>query len=205
MLQAWNNEKLMVYTVDRQVFSLVPGKQFYTIGPGGDFDVPRPVRIEIASILWTASNPRPVEIPIAINTDEEWRATCVKNTPSTYPTDMWPNGNYPLNTLAFWPVPTQVNDLVLYTWGQAADFTSINQEVTFPPGYEEAFVLNLAVRLAPSYGLSPSPVTMNLAAAAKSRLEQINWDPTYLTVDRALLRNGGNALAIKSQGYLMDR
>ena len=50
LLAKWNSENLMVYTVNRQVFNLVAGQQVYTLGTGGDFNVPRPVRIQMASV-----------------------------------------------------------------------------------------------------------------------------------------------------------
>src|SRR5690242_5956509 len=50
MLDSWNAERLMIYTVARQVFSLVANKQAYTLGSGGDFDTPRPPKIEYVSI-----------------------------------------------------------------------------------------------------------------------------------------------------------
>src|SRR5574340_330742 len=66
MISAWNTEDLMVYTVDRSVFTLTAGKQAYTIGAGGDFVTTNPIRpaqIDMASVLVTSgSNEIPIEI-----------------------------------------------------------------------------------------------------------------------------------------------
>ena len=45
MLQLWNTEELMIYTVNRTTQNLISGKQEYTYGIGGDFNVARPVKI----------------------------------------------------------------------------------------------------------------------------------------------------------------
>lgn len=43
MLAGWQTQSLTVMAVERQIFNLVSNKQTYTIGLGGDFNVPRPV------------------------------------------------------------------------------------------------------------------------------------------------------------------
>lgn len=203
MIQAWNTEDLMIYTVDRQVFTLTVNKQFYTIGIGGDFVTTYPVRpgqIDLASVLVSSGT---VEIPIEILNDEQWRDTTVKQVNSGYPLAMWSNGNYPLNTLAFWPVPQQVNSVVLYIWGQTSSFSDINASVTMPQGYEDALVSNLAIRLSPAYGVQPNPVLLQMAAQAKSRIKRMNWEPTYRSTDPALL-GSHNSIGQRSRGYVID-
>lgn len=198
MIASWNAEDLMVYTVDRQTFSFVPSQQFYTIGTGGDFNTSRPVVIEMASVLVNGA-----EIRIEILNDEQWRDVTLKTVSSTFPLQMWANGNYPLNTLAFWPIPTAVNTLVLYTWGQLPSFATVNQTVSLPQGYEDALVTNLAVRLSPGYGIQPSPVLMQNAQMAKARIKRINWEPTYRSVDSALL-GSHSSVGDKSRGLVID-
>lgn len=203
MVSAWNTEELMVYTVDRSVFNLVAGKQSYTIGVGGDFVTTNPVRpaqIDMASILVTTGSN---EIPIEILNDEQWREIVVKNTSGSYPLQMWSNGNYPLNTLYFWPIPSAVYQVVLYLWGQTSEFSSINQTVALPQGYEDALVSNLAVRLAPSYGMQASPSTVELARVSKARIKNLNWEPTYRKVDSALAGVSSN-VGQMSRGYVVD-
>lgn len=197
MLGKWNTEELMVYTVNRDAYSLVSGQQSYTIGTGGDFSTPRPVRIQAASVLLSSG----AEIPIDIINDQEWQATVMKSTASTFPTKIWITGNVPLNTIWCWPVPSDSTvDLVLYTWGKTEAFTSINDTVVFPNGYEEALVTNLAVALSNSYGTQPSPSLSLRAADAKSKIESLNVDPMYMSTEW-----GGSSIAIQSFGTVVDR
>lgn len=205
MIQAWNTEDLMVYTVNRQLFPLVPGQQVYTLGVGGNFNTTTPVRpgqIDMVSVLFGSPA---VEIPIDILNDEEWRDMSVKQVNSTFPLMVWSNGNYPLNDLSFWPIPQMVNSVVLYIWGQTTEFPDVNATVTFPQGYEDAMVPSLALRLCPSYGVQPNPMTIAKAQAAKTRIKHLNSEPTYRSADSVVMGNGTGAdIWRKSRGYVLD-
>jgi hypothetical protein len=201
MLSAWADEDLMIITKDRLTFNLVANQQSYTIGVGGNFNTPYPVRpgqIDLVSVMFNN-----VEIPIDILNDEQWRDISLKTTPSTFPLQVWANGNYPLDVLYFWPVPTTPNQLVMTVWGQIVAFADVNASISVPQGYEEAIVLNLAVRWAPSWGVQASPTTIQLANAAKARIKAMNWEPTYRTVDSALAGSHNN-IGQRSRGYVVD-
>lgn len=201
MLDAWQTEELMIYSTDRASFSFVAGQQSYTIGVGGNFNTTyavRPGQIDMASVIMNG-----VELPIEIMNDEQWRDVTLKSVSSTFPLQMWSNGNYPLNVLYFWPIPTMVNTLILYLWNQVTAFPSVNSTVTFPQGYEDALVLNLAVRLAPGYGTQASPTTIDLARQAKARIKKLNWEPTYRSVDSALAGTH-QSVGQRSRGYVVD-
>ena len=203
MISAWANDDLMVYTVDRQTFPLTVNKQFYTIGVGGDFVTTYPVRpgqINMASVLVAGGT---VEIPIEILNDDQWRDMTVKQTNSGYPLAVWANGNYPLNTLAFWPVPQAVNSVVLYLWGQITAFPDVNAAVTLPQGYEDAIVYNLALRLAPGYGKSINPVTAEMARKSMAAVREMNWEPTFRRAESTLMGTH-NSIGNRSRGYVID-
>jgi hypothetical protein len=202
MIQQWNAEGCMVYTLNRDLFSFIVGQQSYTLGTGGNFNISRPVKIAMASVQ-DSSLARPVEIPLNILTDDEWRGVAVKATPSVFPTQLWIAGNVPLNTLWFWPIPQSATyQLVLYSWGKTADYTAVTDTVTFPSGYEEAIVTNLAIRLAASYG-KPADQGLHLRAQnAKALIATINDEPLYATSD--MLMHGGSSKAIQSFGLVVD-
>ena len=48
MIDIWSTEHLSVYNNQETVFSLVPGKGEYTLGPGGDVDMVRPLRLGLS-------------------------------------------------------------------------------------------------------------------------------------------------------------
>ena len=201
MLSSWNNEGLMVYTVNRMVFPITAGVQIWTLGSGGTLNMPRPARVQMASILIPGANP--TEIPLQIFTDEDWQRLAVKNPPGGYPTGLWMTGDVPLESVYLWPVPAFTCSLVLYTWGQTQAFTSLATTVQFPDGYEEAMVNGLALLLAPALGITPSPIIAAVAGAAKMRIASLNWEPISLSVDSALMGSGTD-IAMRSFGKVVD-
>jgi hypothetical protein len=50
LLDSWSADKLSVYSISPYRFNLLPGQKDYTLGPGADFDVKRPLNIEQATI-----------------------------------------------------------------------------------------------------------------------------------------------------------
>src|SRR5574343_283314 len=51
MVSGWRTQFGTVYAVERYVFPLIDNQQTYTIGSGGDFDVPRPMTVVGAGLL----------------------------------------------------------------------------------------------------------------------------------------------------------
>lgn len=45
MLENWSNEKLTIFSMNPYLFEFTPYKKSYTLGPGGDWDIVRPMEI----------------------------------------------------------------------------------------------------------------------------------------------------------------
>jgi hypothetical protein len=205
MLQIWNTEELMVYTVNRTTQNLVAGQQEYTYGIGGNFNVARPVRIQALSILINVGTPSALELPLDLLTDSEWQSVAVKGVPSIYPTKAWITGNYPLNSIFLWPVPSDSTvDLVIYAWGKTEAFTSLNDDVVFPNGYEEAIITNLAVMASAGFGVQPMPSLVMRSQSSRSKVQSLNLDPLYATIDNGLVGGKGRTNAVRTFGMLVD-
>jgi len=203
MLSMWSTEDLMVYTVNRQTFDLVAGQQVYTIGTGGNFNIPRPVKIERASALIAGT--LPLEIPIKIIDDQEWQGISLKQTGSTFPTKLWITNDVPLNNLWFWPLPKDSTvKVILYVWGLMGAYTTLQDQIILPLGYEEALVTNLAIFLSNAYGTGPLPVLQARAMGSKNAIMSQNLEPMYASCDSALVGRGAVPLAIRVQGLLVD-
>ena len=201
MLESWSNEDFYVYTENRQELPLTTGLQNYTLGDGADFNFPRPVVVTRASILMTGTTPAP-EIPIPILTTQEWQDVCVKVVQGGMPTSVYLTGDYPLQKVIFWPIPTIPCSFVLYYWGMLSAFASINDNVLFPKGYEDAIVSNLAVRLCPTYGRAVPQLTLANASASRHRLRETNFEPSYIGTNP--LGVSGSTKGIRSFGYVID-
>ena len=187
MLDTWNIHRLMVYTVDPLVYTLVPGQQSYTMGPGGTLDpVFRPVRIEEAYIR-IMNGTQTYDRPLQLVQDEGWADISVKNATSPIPTILYNQGDYPATTISLWPSPTAANKIVLYCWHQLTQVTDVNATLNFPPGYEEAVVYNLAARIASEYGFSLDAFSQRLADNSLLTIKSNNVSPIYLSCDSAVL------------------
>ena len=175
MLDAWNTESLAIYSRRVDQYTLVPSQQSYTIGTGGDFDAARPVRITTANLIITTNPAQPLRHPLEILVDEtQWGRIKLQAVATSIPLKLYNDRAHPLSTLYFWPVPTVAYPIELYTWRQIARFASATDAVDFPPGYEEAVVCNLALRLCPEWGKLPRADVADLARTAKAAIQSLN-------------------------------
>lgn len=182
MLGNWNTQKLIPFNVARQVLHLVSGTQNYTMGTGGSLSSTRPARIERASIIQLSNPALPLELSIEILSEQQWQRVPVKGITSSLPKFVYIDDGFPLRTLSYWSTPNVAVDTALYTWTPLADF-ALAVDQTFPPGYEEALVYNLAVRLAPSFGGNFKPDVRQGAVDSLAAIKSHNITPPVLTVD----------------------
>lgn len=190
MIASWSNESLMIFREAPETFALIASQRSYTMGTGGNFNTTRPQRIERALLQVAGTSPT-VELPIKILNLDEYADITIKDLTSTLPAYLYNDDSYPLASLSFWPVPSGIQNVVLYSWKPLTTWTDVTTDVTFPPGYEEALVYNLAIRLAPEYGKSVTPDVASIAAASKASIKRMNHNSSYLQVDRAIQSQSG--------------
>ena len=201
MLQSWTTDGLGVWTINRTVLPLTIGVQTYTLGTGGTLNMARPTWIETLSVLITTSTPN-VELPIQMLQDEDWQAIPIKAVSSTFPTSCYPQGDFPLNTLNFWPIPAASCSVVIYSPGPFGGFTSLDDLFQMPNGYERATRFCLACELAPEYGLEVAPAVRNTAGIAKNQLRARNYQGVALHCDSALTKNRQGDIFYRSYGFV---
>lgn len=189
MLDAWSAQNLLCDVTVREEFALTPSQPSRTIGVGGNFNTSRPSFIERAYIEDQSVTPTQ-EYPLDVITDVEWAAIPRKDETAAIPRRMHASGSFPLETLYFFPVPTVAHKVVLYSKKPLTAIASANTSISFPPGWEEAFVYNLARRQGPEYGKSLSPEALDTAVDSLAIIKRKNIKPKYLGCDPALLRNG---------------
>lgn len=186
MLDSWSTQSLLVFNRVSETFTPLVNKQTYTMGIGGDFNTTRPQKIEAAGLLIQGS--QPYELPLDIYNLDQWSAITVKALQSTLPQCLYADNAYPLMNLNFWPISNQVNGIVIYSWKPLTTIATPDDVISFPPGYEEAIIYNLAGRLAPEYGRQLDPVVLEIAGASKESIQRMNIRPLYLSQDEALLQ-----------------
>lgn len=190
MLGGWNIQKLDIFTTQIQLFALGT-KKTYTIGkdPVGvltaDFDADRPAKIERANLILPAS-PTLVRLPLHVMNDQEWAQIRVQDLPNTIPVQIYNDGNYPFSTIYFWGQPPGGYQFEMFSWQAIQTFQTLTDQVLLPSGYEDAIVLNLAVRL----GAMPWPIEKPMSAdvvrqaqKAKAAIESRNAPTPRLSTD----------------------
>jgi hypothetical protein len=187
MLDGWNAERLMIFTVQRLgPFDLTPGQQFYKVGlgPGADISISRPPRIELITILWLGNPVQPAELGLDMLDEQGWASIPVKNIPGPLPQKVWDDGGFPQRTLAYWPIPTIDIQTVFYGWGALTQFPDQATQLVFPPGYLEALRFNLAMRLD---NAEITPLVAKMADESKARIKGFNTPILTLQADTYLL------------------
>lgn len=173
LIDSWRNEELLVYARRDESLTMVSGTSSYTIGPAGDLNTTRPVRIESAYIVsGTISYPN-----IRIINDEQYFAIPDKTAASTWPTQINYRGTMPTGTLYVHPVPNAASVLHLMTWTILAEFTAVTDTLALPPGFRKALASNLALELAPEYETQASQEVIKMATDSKAAIKRINWKP----------------------------
>ncbi len=188
LIQEFNIRSVMIWTTDILEFPLTARTlptYWYTIGPtGADFTATRPNVIQRANIILTSSNPTS-RFPLELVNDMEWSDVTVPSLGSApYPTKLYNDGSYPNSRLYLWPYPTTTgNALELFVPHQSAEFATLSDTFSFPPGFANAFMLSLAERTVE--GFAPIPQTLAKSAAmARARFQNLNsQSPKMSTVD----------------------
>ncbi len=160
MVSSWRTQYGTVLSIDRNVFDLTADQQTYTIGPGGDFNVARPLTIPAAALLLNGnSDAVPVEIPRPVITVAAYESIQLKNLPNNQFTLVYYHPIYPLGEIFLWPLPDiDTNRLVLYLQNAFTGFADLTSDSTWPdnPGYGEALQYQLDLRLLTPYGVPPA-------------------------------------------------
>jgi hypothetical protein len=183
MIDSFNAESLMIFTESIQDFPFTSEKQTYTLGSGGDFDTPRPAKIDRASVILITANP--IEIPIPIYNDQRWQQVTLKSVDTTFPLLVYDDGAFPFRNLNFWPIPRDGSSVKfrMYSWSPLSQFPDLTTKLTFPPAYYELIRYSLAVRLAPEFQAVLRPEVGALALSAISKVKAMNSKDDTLVSD----------------------
>jgi len=106
--------------------------------------------------------------------DEEFSSIRLRGMWNKWPTAIYDNGNYPLRTLFFWPIPQDVNAVELWMWEPLNVFVDPNSELNLPPGYERYLTYQLALELAAEMGKEPALTVVSIATEAEANLKRLN-------------------------------
>lgn len=161
MLGLWSAKLGPVFFETTESLTWADAQASRTIGVSGNFNTARPQEILSAQIRSGDQ-----DYDLAIITHREYQGIPDKATTSTLPTHLAYNPTFSssLGTLFLWPVPSGAQTFRL-TSKKPLEAAVGASTVTLPPAYEDAIVLNLAVRFADGDFASQIPDSLRRLAA----------------------------------------
>jgi hypothetical protein len=185
MIESWNTERLSVFCTQDQVFTWPAGEYIRTLGPSGDFVGLRPVLVDDATYYRDPGTN--VSFGIKFINQQQYDGIAVKTVTSTYPQVCFVNMGHPDITMTIYPRPTRDLEwhiISVQELTQPADLTTV---MYFPPGYLRAFAYNLAMEIAPEFGVEPSPQVQRIAMTSKRDLKRINNPDDVMSMPYAIV------------------
>lgn len=193
MLGQWAQKRWLVYhLLDLSVKAT--GALSYTVGPGGDFDTPRPDRLEAGFLRQPNTSPNPVDYPLELlQSREDYNRITIKGLGS-FPLALWYDPAFPLGNVYFWPLPSSQYEMHITVKAPLISISSATlfNTVQLPDEYLEALYWNLAVRLRPMYQLPPEPTITALAISSLNTIRNSNTAIPQLTMPRGLMGRGSS-------------
>ena len=187
MIESWNTERLSVFSTQDQVFTWPAGvgNQTQTLGPTGQFVGNRPILIDDATYFRDPGTN--VSFGIKLINQQQFDGIAVKTVTSTYPQVMFVNNTFPDITMTLYPVPTRLLEWHFISVEELSRPALLATTLYFPPGYLRAFAYNLAMEIAPEYGVEPSPQVQRIAMTSKRNLKRINNPDDIMSLPYSLV------------------
>jgi len=185
MIESWSTERLSVFSTQDQIFTWPAGQITRTLGPSGNFVGNRPVLLDEATYYRDAGTN--VSYGIKFINQQQYDGIAVKTVTSTYPQVIFVNMTYPDVTMTVYPQPTRDLEWHFVSVQELSNPATLATNLTFPPGYLRAFVYNLAMEIAPEFGVEPSPQVTRIAMTSKRNLKRINNPDDVMSMPYAIV------------------
>lgn len=172
------NERLTMFAVARTTWNLVPNQVSYSVGVGGNINILRPQFIN--QVNWINANLAiPFEQQLTLLTEDAYANLALKTLTSFYPFYAYYSPTFvgALGTLTIWPIVTGTNlQGAIYYPQQVNRFTTLDDTIALPPGYNRFMRENLAVELFPEFreGQQMDQFLLQGASESKANIKRIN-------------------------------
>lgn len=201
MLDQWGVEELMLYQVVRETLPLVASQNPYTIGSNGDLNTIRPTKI-VDAYLTIQTGSLPVDYPMQVINYDDYNAIRLKTLSTNFPSYLYYEPSFPLGKIYIYPICAVSSESITITsWKPLWLINDPTCYLELPPGYWEAIVFNLAVRIAEEYQFDIRPTTVALATNALRIIKRMNQRTPTLQTDNALMNTSQMRYNIYSDGY----
>lgn len=165
MAYQWFEQRwLMYHNVDLHV--ACDGSQSYTVGPGGDIDLPiRPSRLEYAYVRLNPASSNPVDFPLAIIPSMENYAQIGLKRLESFPVSIFYDSGL-MGKIFPYPIPSSAYEVHIVVKDILTQWPTLTTALNVPPVYIDCLLWNLASRIRTLYGLPFDPSINGLAKAA---------------------------------------
>lgn len=169
MLASWGTSQLLVPRVAQE--ELVVSTQAVTL-------TTRPMRVLDSTALDGT-----LSYPIVSVLRDDWFAIAdVARTGR--PSVLWWDEKLSPLTVYFWPVPDKAYTVTLQRWDPLSAFDTLDSVMDLPAEYERAILFNLAVEVAPEFGVAVSAAVASIANVSLSALARYHSrDVPTMTTD----------------------
>jgi hypothetical protein len=190
MIDSWNTERLSVFSTIDQIVEWPVGSINETLGPTGSLvrtngTAVRPILVDDATYFKDPSTG--VSYGIKLINQQQYDGIAVKTVTSTYPQVLFVNNTFPDIDMFIYPRPTRLLEWHFISVEELTQPAALTTELHFPPGYMRAFAYNLAMEIAPEFGVEPSPQVQRIAMTSKRDLKRINNPDDVMSMPYAIV------------------
>ena len=150
----------------------------------------------------------PVSYPMMIMNYDDYNAVRLKTLSTNFPAYLYYQPSFPLAEVYIYPIfapndpstigPAYIN---ITSWKPFDVIVDPTAYIELPPGYWEAIVFNLAVRIAEEYQFQIRPQTVAIGEAALKRIKRMNQKTPTLQTDTALMNTSQMRYNIYSDSF----
>lgn len=190
MIDSWNTERLSVFSTIDQIVNWPVGSINETLGPTGSLvrlngTAVRPILVDDATYFKDPGTG--VSYGIKLINQQQYDGIAVKTVTSTFPQVMFVNNTYPDFDIFIYPRPTRLLEWHFISVEELTQPATLTTELHFPPGYMRAFAYNLAMEIAPEFGVEPSAQVQRIAMTSKRDLKRINNPDDVMSMPYAIV------------------
>ena len=185
MIDSWQTERLAVFSTQDQTFTWPASEITRTLGPSGNFIGLRPVLLDDSTYYRDPGTN--VSFGIKFINQQQYNGIAVKTVTSTYPQVIFVNNTFPDITMTVYPRPTRDLEWHFVSVQELDNPATLATDLFFPPGYLRAFTYNLAMEIAPEFGVEPSPQVQRIAMTSKRNLKRINNPDDVMSLPYAIV------------------
>lgn len=137
----------------------------------------------------------PVRIPLAVLSVDQYANITLPYLQNSYPSGCYldrsvvtgtNNGQpYTASRISVWGIPTTANQIEFFYW-HVLTVGNLTDPVNASTGYFRAMFLNLALEIAPGFGIQVNPLTIKAAADALADIKEANVPDMSSVADRGM-------------------